>query len=454
VVAKPLLIVAPKALEPALAEYVKFKKTQLSTRLVPLETILSSTAGADDPEKLKRYVYDYRKAHHLGYLLLVGDRDAMPIRYMTNLKFSTFDYLFLPTDLYYSDLEKEDGSFDDWNGNKSSYHNGYFGELTGTKGQPINLDDIHFRPQIAVGRWPVSTPEAVRIIADKSMAYEKSIVDGTHPGMRTAAVFHPQGWVDARDELSRLGHSLPTGWKMAEFFYQDENTKYKTQIPSEELVIKELNRGLGLCVHVGHGEPDCWLGYPAVTNDKINSVLNTWQSFKTLKNAGKVPVVISIGCSTAYFAPLGPNEPYIDVNGKEHAGEAKKEVFKGPPPAPSPYQKGKLPKDSLGKQMLEDGPNGAVAYIGSDMVAQPMALTLLDGFITSMRSSHQPRVGDCWSFSINWYYQKMDLAHLKTEGDWVAPATFGQPMKFNLFGDPSLPMAPNPAPTRTNAKAQ
>ena len=44
IVPKPLLIVAPKALEPALADYVKFKKTQLSTRLVPLETILRSSS--------------------------------------------------------------------------------------------------------------------------------------------------------------------------------------------------------------------------------------------------------------------------------------------------------------------------------------------------------------------------------------------------------------------------
>jgi hypothetical protein len=58
------------------------------------------------------------------------------------------------------------------------------------KKDPINFDQIDYRPDVAVGRWPVSTPAEVRVLAAKSLAYEKSILAGTHAGMRQAALFH------------------------------------------------------------------------------------------------------------------------------------------------------------------------------------------------------------------------------------------------------------------------
>jgi hypothetical protein len=440
--AKPLLIVAPQALEPALHDYIEFKKRNLPTRFETLEHVLASVEGADDPEKLKRFVYNTWEEHHLGYLLLVGDRDVMPLRYITSLKFSTFDYLFLPTDLYYADLARDDGSFDDWNADQSSYHQGYFGEVSGEKGTQINRDQIHYRPQIAVGRWPVSTDEKVRIIAQKSMDYEKSILDGTHPALRKAAIFHVRGWVDARDQLGRISHSLPPGWNSTGYLFQDDNPKYKLPEATEESVIRELNSGVALCIHAGHGEPEGWMGYPLRTGNHVNTILSTYHSLPLIKNADKLPLFISIGCSTSYFAPLGPGEPYIDTEGKSHVGAGKKEIFSGPPPAPSPYQSGKLAHESLAKRLLEDGPDGAVAYIGADMVAQNSALSLLDGFITAMRTTYQPRIGECWSYAVGYYYNKEKVAQFEPDGDWVIPAKFIQPMKFNLFGDPSLPMAP------------
>ena len=72
---------------------------------------------------------------------------------------AAFDYAFYPSDLYYSDLATSDGQFEDWNGQKQGFHAGYFGEVRGEKNKhdPINYDHIDYRPDIAVGRWPVST---------------------------------------------------------------------------------------------------------------------------------------------------------------------------------------------------------------------------------------------------------------------------------------------------------
>jgi hypothetical protein len=73
-----LIIVAPESLQTSLKEFVEYKNTRLGTTFVPLESILQATPGVDDPEKLKRFLYNQWKTNGLGYALLVGDVDIMP----------------------------------------------------------------------------------------------------------------------------------------------------------------------------------------------------------------------------------------------------------------------------------------------------------------------------------------------------------------------------------------
>ena len=159
--AKRLLVIAPAAFHPALAEFVAHKRPLLPTDLRSLETVLAESSGVDDPEKLKRYLYREWHDHGLGYALLVGDVDVMPVRFMVldRVTPAAYDYAFYPSDLYYADLAKRDGTFDDWNAQKESFHAGYFGEVRGEKNKsdPINYDGIDYLPEIGVGRWPVST---------------------------------------------------------------------------------------------------------------------------------------------------------------------------------------------------------------------------------------------------------------------------------------------------------
>jgi Peptidase family C25 len=78
--AKLLLIVAPDTFRVGLQEYVVYKKRFQPTEFVALQEVLNSTAGVDDPERLKRLLYAAWKNRNLGYVLLVGDRDIMPVR--------------------------------------------------------------------------------------------------------------------------------------------------------------------------------------------------------------------------------------------------------------------------------------------------------------------------------------------------------------------------------------
>ena len=154
---------------PALAPLVAHKiRTGIPTKAVALADTLTG-AGCDDAERLKRYLFLARQQDpSLRYVLLVGDADVMPVRFMVldRVTSSAADTAFYPSDLYYADLLARDGTFDDWNKARSDHHTHYFGEVHGEKNKQdaINFDGIDYLPELAVGRWPVATPAEVEQI--------------------------------------------------------------------------------------------------------------------------------------------------------------------------------------------------------------------------------------------------------------------------------------------------
>ncbi|HZU37794.1 MAG TPA: C25 family cysteine peptidase, partial [Gemmataceae bacterium] len=372
---KKLYIIAPTAFHRALGPFVEHKRRLLPTRLLSLEQALKKSHGIDDPERLKRFLYDAWKHDQLGYALLVGDVDVMPVRYMVldRVTPAAYDYAFYPSDLYYSDLAKQDGRFDDWNAHKEGFHSGYFGEVRGEKNKNdgINYDDIDYRPDIAVGRWPVSTPREAARVAAKTITYERSILAGKHPGERRAALFAIGGWVDGRGFMDRLARDLPAGWHAQKRYYSDGN-RPRTPPADQKELLSLLNRGVGLVLHAGHGSEYSWEGCFALP------------ALQAIHNRDRLPVMVSAGCSTAHFAPLAPYAAYIDIHGQVHQGTDHGEVFHAPPPPPAPYQKGRFNPSGLGEQLLRHGPDGAVAYIGCNTGSQPCGLTLLEGFVRTL----------------------------------------------------------------------
>lgn len=428
-VARRLLVIAPDAFHSALQSFMTHKQQRRPAELCSLEQILRENSGADDPEKLKRFLYTQWQRGGLGFVLLVGDVDVLPVRYMVldRVTPAAFDYAFYPSDLYYSDLAKPDRSFEDWNARKDAFHAGYFGEVRGEKNKsdPINYDAVDYRPELAVGRWPVSTVAEVRLLAEKTIAYELATHRRSDFGARQAGFIAVGGWVDSRGLLDGLANALPSGWKVEKRYYADGGAA-TTPPPNREQVRGLLNQGVDLLVHTGHGQPDAWEQCLAV------------RDLESITNAARLPVIISAGCSTAYLAPLPPYEPYVDIAGKEHVGSDHGEVFNAPPPPPSPYQKGRFNMTGLGEQLLKRSPNGSVVYIGCNTGSQPCGLTLVEGFVSAFGDPRSRCVGDCWSSAIRHYYEKEQLVTLKPTPDWYPASIFFQGMKFMFFGDPSL----------------
>jgi hypothetical protein len=427
-----MVVVAPRALAAAVKQFVAHKNKSLDATLVTLEDALARGEGVDDAEKLKRFLYAERRERGLDYVLLVGDVDVLPVRFMTLDRKSepAFDYAFYPSDLYYADLAKADGSFEDWNARRDGFHAGYFGEVRGeaNKDDPINFDEVDFRPEAAVGRWPVSTADEARRVAAKTIRYDRAAARGKGDHLRRAGLVAVGGWVDSRSLMDGLAERLGAAWDVEKRYYADGRRDSGTPAPTRDEVRGLFNRGMGLVVHAGHGQNDEWEQCLRVAD------------LDGFDNGDALPVVVSAGCSTANFAPLPPYRPYVDVDGAEHRGSDLGERFDAPPPPPANYQTGKYNVTGLGEQMLKRPENGAVAYIGCNTGSQPCALGLVEGFVESLASADEPRLGDCWNAAVARYYERERLATLKPDEGWYPPSIFFQPMKFMVFGDPSLVM--------------
>lgn len=390
-----LVVLAPRAYEATLTEFMAYRDRDVSAEFVPIERVLEEGSGADDAEKLKRFLFGRWLEGDLRYALLVGDADVLPVRFMCLDRWTpaAANVAFYPSDLYYADLCDRLGRFDDWNGRKDGIHGSYFGEVRGEthKDGPVNFDGVSYVPEIAVGRWPVSSPAGAAALAAKTIAYERTLDARVEP--RRALFVRVDGWVDTRGVMGAWEAALA-----GEF--EPVVLASGTEAPPEAArVVSELRRGAAVVFHAGHGHDNGWEG--SLGSDAIAS----------LGNGGHLPIVLSAGCSTARFTVLPPYEPYVDVKGEEHAGTNAGEVFEAPPPAPACYQAGLYARTGFGEELVRHATSGAVAYFGCSTGSQPCGLTLLDGFVQAMTPAGDParRLGDLWRSAIEHYVAKERL---------------------------------------------
>ncbi len=444
--AAALAVVVPRAFLPALEAYLAHRRADLPVETAVLEEVLQG-AGADDPERLKRWLHAAWQDRSVRYALLVGDAGVLPVRYMTldRVHPPAFDTAFYPSDLYYADVARADGSFDDWNGNREGHHAGYFGEVHGEhhKDPPMNFDGIHYLPELAVGRWPVRTAEEAAIVAAKTIAFERALLSergeagdpAPGPGFGSAGrrvVFAVGGgWVDARGRFDRLQAELGEGWSAERLYYRDAGKESDLPLPVEAEIVARVRAGCSFVFHAGHGLENGWEG--CLSTDSV----------ARMEGAPLTPIFFSAGCSTAHFSTLAPYDAYRDVEGKEHEGTNRGEVFRSPPPAPAPYQPEPYDRTGIGEFLVRGGPRGAVAYIGCNTGSQPCGLTLVDGFVRALaRADRSTRLGDLWCRAIRHYHAQERLDELVPTADWYPASIFFQGMKFMLFGDPSLRLPP------------
>lgn len=421
------LVIAPERFRESLRAYCEHRRTNsphlASFEFVTLERAIALESGRDDAERLKRFLYTRWKEGHVSSCLLVGDCDALPMRSITLDRWTppAANWAFYPCDLYYADLARPDGSFDDWNANVDGFHAGYWGEVHGEtiKDGVINADQVDYTPEIAIGRWPVSTPEECAAVAAKTIAFERAGAEPTRP---LAGFFAVGGWVDVREHVRALGASIAPRYEVALHVHDMPGLP----APDEASMRAFVARAPRFVFHTGHGSP--WTYEGCLSMKTIEGV-----------EAGPaLPIYFSVGCSTAEVMTQAPYQPYVDVFGAEHPGTNAGEVFSVPPPPPAVYQSGPRNTTSIAEMLVRQPGHGAVAAIGCDTGAQPAAVALLDGFVDAMAKRTDLTLGEAWNAAIVHFRSAERIMELAPTPDWYPPSVFFQGMKFVLLGDPAL----------------
>ena len=384
---------------------------------------LADKPGADAPERLKRVLYRGWREENVRYVLLAGDADVVPVRFMMldRATAAAHDTAFYASDLYYADVADAAGGFEDWNARADGHHARYFGEVHGEthKQDAIDQDGVHYLPELAVGRWPVSSEEELAAVIRKTLAY------GAGAKEPHALAVHAAEWVDARPLVGRLSDALAC----AGFAVERQLFGGADGLPTTASVRAALLARPGLALHVGHGSHEGW-----------NLCLGPED--RDALSAAAPSIFLSVGCSTAHLCNEPPYEAYLDADGAEHAGTVAGEVFAEPPPPPAPLQPGRFNSTGLGERLLRSPGGGAVVYIGCGTGAQPCALTLLEGFAEALAAEPDARLGDAWNAALRRFHAQEKLAELVPTESWYPPSIFFQGMKFLFLGDPTLRLTP------------
>ena len=392
--------------------------------ILTLEDVDRICTGRDAPERIKRCLSLYQQESGIRYAMLVGDGNKFPIRFTTFMVIendaATIGHIaYYPADLYYADLYKSDGSFDDWDANG----NGAYGEIGGlAQPVPANVDRADLNPDISVGRVPVSTVEETNIYVGKVMGYESG-AQGSDWVQRILAIVTRNLLPDECQYQEQMLSAFPAGWDSVRL-YVEGNPCRETPALTKDNILAEMSRGVGLVSFLGHGSIDFWADAISV------------KDFVDVQNAERLPVVFSGGCTTAEFTTDPPGGPYTDTQGNDHPGSNAGEVVPSTPPPPAPlqvtYNNGGIMEFSLVQI-----PNGVVVYIGSVTIAQMGPTINLNEFFFNGIAGGEPTVSDAWNFAFRKYYQ--------TDRFRAEPADIGgmlwglyQPWKYMLFGDPSL----------------
>ena len=166
-----LLIIAPDEFIDELNPLKRFKDCSgRPTILLSLTQVYQDYTVGDESEKIKRCIAAYEKSHNIKFVLLVGDCDKFPVRFVCihTEENSSYNRVFEPADLYYADLYDASGNFDDWDIDNDSL----YAERNYYNIEEMNLDQVNFYPEIAVGRVPASNSAELATYVEKIIRYE------------------------------------------------------------------------------------------------------------------------------------------------------------------------------------------------------------------------------------------------------------------------------------------
>jgi len=191
-----LVVIAPSKFTGELQRLVDHKNSLgVKTILKTTEDIYDEYSGVDKPEQIKYFIKDAIETWNITYVLLVGGlksqilakpRDDqnqgstgwyVPVRYNNfydnpahPLNGETLHDPGVISDLYYADIYKEGGVFEDWDSNDDGIFAAWW--------RPgVENDTIDMYPDISVGRLACVNKLEVKNVVDKIISYEEKPAD-------------------------------------------------------------------------------------------------------------------------------------------------------------------------------------------------------------------------------------------------------------------------------------
>ncbi len=288
------LVITRDSLVPQFERLAELRERQgLPSTVVSVEEIeANGRRGLDLAETIRLYLQDAYEKWGVDYVLLGGDTEIIPTRYVTSTYYPSGGETQIPADFYFAGL---DGS---WNADGDAT----FGEPYVTGANPGDYCD--FVPELAIGRAPVSTFEEATVFVDKVLDYESG-ADGERfaHALFGSEVLFPPAWQPG-DPITRDGASFsetlvasielarPGEWTLTRR-YQNYTSYPGALEETYAAILSDLNSGnYGLFHHIGHG-----FYYNMSVGDKNILVSDA----DALTNGSSTFVLMALNCDSAAF---------------------------------------------------------------------------------------------------------------------------------------------------------
>ena len=327
-----MIVITPETFSDELQSLKDHKEQHgIRTQIISLDDIYNSTyfpvSGRDNPEKIKYFIKYANENWNVQYVMLVGGKNEMPVRY-SNIYFNSyckniknqilFDFYPIKlgagqfiTDLYYADIFDKNGSFCSWDSN----NNDIFAEMNST----TIIDDVDLYPDVCIGRLLCSTRSEMLNVIQKIISYENNAFDTSwftnlilFGGDEHANIFI--------ENLLPIGFNTfgRTAWEgeyicntVASYLNGFTAKKYYAsglfKPCAEPLTIQNINgainNGAGFMLFAGHGSPSMIATHPPFTKQVWVPSPSGYTSseVQNLSNKEKLPIAVLCACSTGDF---------------------------------------------------------------------------------------------------------------------------------------------------------
>ncbi|MBU1170227.1 MAG: PKD domain-containing protein [Proteobacteria bacterium] len=415
------------------------EETGMDTQVFTLEFINRAydTEGADEPERIKRLIYNQAMYSDARYVMLVGDTGIFPIRYQyfgyssvglthwawndgTSSWYPFDSYGFFPCDAYYSNLwDDEDPArnFDNWDADGDGFYGEkYYDNFRGT-------DENTIHPDVALGRIPCKNPDEFFRYMIKVMSYENNT-----PYAEKKALFIGGGFSTSQRTKLNIGTFMESLLDISYLLGESgepwdftDGGRTTSDVNAHDTIIDYVNDHYPQFInYAGHGSSGS-LAEPGFRRSDVSALTNAWQP----------SIVIAPGsCSTARYAQSDSDS--------------------SPRLAPVTLA---ADENSMAEAFLTDYSDGGVIYIGSLVSNQPPGL-YFDSRIFRAVESGLATMGSCYRQAIEDFIDEYNLdtatcsswihesdwpdADVGGRWNWFPPARFHSVYKVQLFGDPSL----------------